>query len=111
MSPVKTSTKLDNYGRRFIGCGMYEELGRHRCEFFEWVDPPNCRSCKNVVPELLSKMKECENEILCAKTNEATVELEMVKCREVVKLYEAKINLCNEEISKLKVAVEKYKKK
>ena len=56
-------------------------------------------------------MKECEYEILCAKTNEAILELELVKCREVVKLYEAKINLCNEEILELKVAVEKYKKK
>ena len=69
---------------------MYKELGRLRCDFFEWVDPLNCRSCKNVVLELLSKMKECEEEIRYAKTNEAILELELVKCREVVKLYEVR---------------------
>ena len=56
-------------------------------------------------------MKECEDKTLYGKTNKATLELELVKCRELVKLYEAKINLCNEEISELKVVMEKYKKK
>ena len=37
-SLMKTSSTSVNYGRKFYGCGKFEETGRWGCRFFEWVD-------------------------------------------------------------------------
>ena len=40
-SPMKTSSTPVNFGRKFYGCGKFEETGRRGCKYFEWVDMNN----------------------------------------------------------------------
>ncbi|KAH7841419.1 hypothetical protein Vadar_029631 [Vaccinium darrowii] len=37
-SPMRKSKTKENPGRRFLGCGNYEN-GKKNCEYFYWIDP------------------------------------------------------------------------
>ncbi|KAI8535681.1 hypothetical protein RHMOL_Rhmol10G0192700 [Rhododendron molle] len=39
-SPIRKSKTSVNQGRRFLGCGDFEE-GKKQCNYLYWIDPPH----------------------------------------------------------------------
>ncbi|KAK4432748.1 hypothetical protein Salat_1037000 [Sesamum alatum] len=61
---VRTSWTEVNPGRRFNACRDYNRGG---CGFFDWEDPPMCRRARAIIPRLLRKKNEMEQEIMKLK--------------------------------------------
>ncbi|KAL6555163.1 hypothetical protein OROGR_006421 [Orobanche gracilis] len=55
-SPLVTSWSKENPGRRFYGCGRYEEDGRRKCTFFIWHDNEANARDKKLIAALLRKL-------------------------------------------------------
>ena len=65
VSVVKTSWTNRNPGRRFLSCGK-----RNGCSFFIWIDPPMCNRARMIIPGLLRRLTEMEEDIKRAKRRE-----------------------------------------
>ncbi|KAH7841383.1 hypothetical protein Vadar_029157 [Vaccinium darrowii] len=65
-SPIRKSKTKENPGRRFLGCGNYEEKGKKNCDYFYWIDPA-------------SKEKQMEDKIQALESENRALHL---KCEE-----------------------------
>ncbi|KAM7501346.1 hypothetical protein LguiB_000250 [Lonicera macranthoides] len=61
---VRTSWTDNNPGRRFRAC----EQGV--CGYFSWVDPPMCKRSKEIIPGLLRKKNQLEDEVMKYKARD-----------------------------------------
>ncbi|WMV49368.1 hypothetical protein MTR67_042753 [Solanum verrucosum] len=63
---MQTSWSKSNLGRRFWSCPCY---GSKNCKFFRWRDKEEFdRSSKFILPNLVNKIKELEEEVLRSQT-------------------------------------------
>ncbi|XP_059458865.1 uncharacterized protein LOC132188439 [Corylus avellana] len=61
-APLKTSWTPKNPERRFWGCTTYDSNRKAACRFFKWMDESICEKGMKVIPTLLDRVKELENE-------------------------------------------------
>ncbi|XP_017245521.1 uncharacterized protein LOC108217189 [Daucus carota subsp. sativus] len=65
---LKTSWTDSNPGRRFWGCMRFKDNRSNACNFHQWFDPPMCARSKAIIPGLLRRIRNLEDD---AKKNEA----------------------------------------
>ena len=101
-SPMKTSSTSVNYGRKFYGCGKFEETGRRGCRFFEWVDTEYLETTN------IDSWNEWEEEMVLLRAREAEMFEELKKFKEILRLKENELNEYKNEIVKLKWELKKF---
>ena len=85
---------------------MFEEMGRHGCKYFEWVDMNNLKN-RNVE----SWWNEWEEEMVLLRAKEVEMIEELKKLKELLMLNEKEMNAYKNDIVKLKLELKKYKEK
>nr|XP_023925606.1 uncharacterized protein LOC112036981 [Quercus suber] len=67
---VRTSLKLNNFGRRFYGCRHWKPDSDQHCKSFKWLDGNTCRRGAETTPIVIAKFTRLEDEAAIAKENE-----------------------------------------
>ncbi|KAH7847502.1 hypothetical protein Vadar_026853 [Vaccinium darrowii] len=87
-SPIRKSKTKENPGRRFLGCGNYEN-GKRNCDYFYWIDPA-------------PKEKEMEDNVQALQSENHALHL---KCQERENFVQELVKE-NKKLKKKLVAVE-----
>ncbi|KAM6567196.1 hypothetical protein CsatA_026324 [Cannabis sativa] len=74
-SVCRTSRSQENPGRRFWGCGNYDQDSCKVCHFFEWVDPDILVGANVVLQRLERKIEDQSKEIKLLKKFVSTFHL------------------------------------
>ncbi|CAK9175893.1 unnamed protein product [Ilex paraguariensis] len=56
-----TSWRYQNPGRRFLRCKNHKQSGG--CGYFEWYDPSMCNQLKNIILDLLVRIKRIKAQL------------------------------------------------
>ncbi|GER32692.1 GRF zinc finger containing protein [Striga asiatica] len=73
--PFKTSWTKNNPGRRYWACPNYGT--REFCGFYKWLDSEMCARSKQIIPGLLSKLNNLEDELNDFMIRERKLEAEL----------------------------------